>query len=136
MRWRKRWRPLADLTTISSLTTGQDLSLGWDEYTVTDSTTLTRNPHAQSVTRDSYSLNLDLVASPSTEASRQLTLFKALRAVYRVTARLSASLLSVDLGSTVSLTHSRFGLTSATNFKVIGVEFDMANDRATYILWG
>jgi hypothetical protein len=136
LRWRKRWRPLADLTTISSLTTGQDLSLGWDEYTVTDSTTLTRNPHAQSVTRDSYSLNLDLVASPATEASRQLTLFKALRAVYRVTARLSASLLSIDLGSTVSLTHSRFGLTSATNFKVIGVEFDMANDRATYILWG
>lgn len=135
LRWRKRWRPLDNLKD-TALITGQDLMMPWDEYNVTDSTTLTRNPHAQSIVRDSYSLNLDLVASPSTEASRQLTLFKALRAVYRVTARISTSLLTIDLGSTVSLTHSRFGLTSATNFKVIGVEFDFGSDRATYILWG
>jgi len=135
LRWRKRWRPLDNLKD-TALITGQDLMMPWDEVTVTDSTTKTNNPHAQSVVRDSYCMNLDLVAAPSTEASRQLTLFKALRAVYRVTARISAALLSVDLGNTVSLTHSRFGLTSATNFKVIGSEFDFGADRVTYMLWG
>lgn len=137
MRWKRRWRTTAGAALAwSGLVVDADVGREWDEYTTTDATTLTNNPHAQAVVRDSYSLNLDSVAAPSTEAARQLTLFKALRAVYRVTAQVSADLLDVDLGNTVTLQHSRFGLTSATSFKVVAVEWDFGRDRVTFSLWG
>lgn len=136
MRWKKRWKTMADVGGAASLTERQEQSAPWSEYRTTDAGTLTNNPYAQSIVRDTYSLNLDSVAAPSVEAARQLALFKVLRAVYRVRARITGALLSVDLGSTVSLMMSRFGLTSATNFKVIGTEFDFGADAVTYTLWG
>ena len=135
MRWRKRWRR-QEIYGVPSLSTYSDLNREWDEYTTSDSTTKTNNPYARSIVRDTYCLNLDSVAAPSAEASRQLTLFKALRAVYRVRARVSSSLLAVDLGSTVSITHPRFGLTTATNFKVIATEWDFGADAVTFTCWG
>lgn len=134
-RWYKRWTKNS-IYGVPSLVVAADLDHEWQEFVTTDATTLTNNPHAQAVTRDSYCLNLASVAAPTTEATRQLTLFKALRAVYRVTARISASLLTVDLGNTVTLQHSRFGLTSATSFKVIATEWDFGGDRVTFSLWG
>jgi hypothetical protein len=53
-----------------------------------------------------------------------------------VRARISSSLLAVDLGSTVSITHPRFGLTTATNFKVIATEWDFGADAVTFTCWG
>lgn len=137
MRWKRRWRTTkGQALAWSGLVIDADVGREWDEYTTTDATTKTNNPYAHAIVRDSYSLNLDSVAAPSAEASRQLTLFKSLRASYRVRARISASLLSIDLGSTVSLQMPRFGLTSATNFKVIATEWDFGRDAVTFTLWG
>ena len=137
MRWKRRWRTTKGAALAwSGLVIDADVGREWDEYVTTDTTTLTNNPYARAIVRDTYCLNLDSVAAPSAEASRQLTLFKTLRAVYKVRARISSSLLTIDLGSTVSLQHPRFGLTSATNFKVIATEWDFGSDAVTFHLWG
>ena len=135
MRWRKRWRR-QEIYGVPSLPTYSDLGREWDEYTVTDAATLTNNPNARAITIDTYSLNLDSVAAPSTEASRLLTLFKSLRAVYRVRAEITTSTLALDLGSAASIKDDRLGLTSATTFKVIGVELDFGRGVAEFLLWG
>lgn len=139
LRWRKRWKAMSDVGGAASLAERADLSLGWDETSASSSTTLTRNPYAQQLVVDSYCLNLDSVAAPSTEATRRLNLFKEIRAAYRVTVSgLSAGLLGVDLGDTVSLEmrDDRMGLGTPGLFRVIGVQWDFGADRATYTLWG
>lgn len=138
MRWRRRWKTMADVGGAASLADRADLSAQWSEVIASDSAVLANNPYALRLAIDSYCLNLDSVTAPSTEASRRLDLAKVLRAVYRVTVPMSAGLLAVDLGAVVSLQmrDNRFGLGTAALFRVIGLSFDFARDRATYSLWG
>ena len=56
--------------------------------------------------------------------------------MYRVRAEITTSTLALDLGSAASIKDDRLGLTSATTFKVIGVELDFGRGVAEFLLWG
>lgn len=138
-RWRRRWKTMGDVGGAASLLERHDLSFEWDEHVDDDATTLTNNPYAVDRIIETYSLNLDSVAAPATETTRQLDLFKVPRAAYRVTvAGLTTALLAVDLGAVVSLqmTDNRMGLGSPALFLVIAVQRDFGADRATFLLFG
>ncbi len=65
----------------------------------------------------------------STEAQRRLDLWKTQRAVY--TATCLPHLLLTELGDPVTLTHSRFGLSSGKTGMVVSVERDWLRGRIT-----
>lgn len=138
-RWRRRWKTMGDVGGAASLLDRHDLSLQWDEHIEDDPSVLTTHPYAEQRVLDTYSLNLDSVAAPSTEGARWLALFAEPRALYRVVVEgLTTALLDVDLGSVVSLqmTDNRMGLGTSGLFRVSAVEFEFGADRATYYLFG
>jgi hypothetical protein len=76
-------------------------------------------------------------AATAAEASRLLTLFKARRDTYTCAVRLEPALLTaLDLGAVVSLTYPRFNLAAGKLFIVLGLEVDLARNRANLTLWG
>lgn len=86
----------------------------------------------------------------SAEASRLLGIFGVEREMYQVSASgeslrgqsqftaggATANVRMFQIGCLVTLTHSRFRLTSGKTFMVIALEQDLVNDKYTMTLWG
>lgn len=65
-----------------------------------------------------FNSNLYDASAASTEVSRILTLFKSRRDIF--TAQTNLKPLQVELGDTISITHSRYNLQSGKNFVIMG----------------
>jgi len=68
------------------------------------------------------------------EADRLIDLYGLGRAMYRVTAK--TLLFSVEIGQTVRISDSRFGLSGGKNFTVVGVEDDADRRETTLTVFG
>ena len=94
--------------------------------------------------KDKYSLAAELVrttlltdvADAEDEADRVLDLYKVKRDLYTVKIALDLTEALPDLNDTARITLNRFGLDSGKYFRIIGIETDYTNNRATLKLWG
>ena len=97
----------------------------------TDDDVLTKFRLARDVVVRSH---LDAEAAATIEAARQLALFGTRRDVYRVT--VPGILFDRWLGEVVTLTSTRFGLSTGQDFVIIGIDENADRDEATLLLWG
>ena len=79
--------------------------------------------------------HLTAAADAASEASRQLTLYKARRDVFDVAVPITAAA-GVDMMSVVRVVYPRFSLDAGKDFRVIGIQLELAAARITLTLWG
>ena len=79
---------------------------------------------------------LDVVTDAQAEADRQLALRKIRRDRATATVRADATAAALDLGSVVSVSVARFGLSGGKLFRVIGVTPRLAAGEIDLELWG
>lgn len=70
------------------------------------------------------------------EADRRQTLRGTLRNRFQIEVQLNDESLLADLGTTISLSHPRYGLSAGVLFRVLGVDPDTARRRIVLTLWG
>lgn len=73
-------------------------------------------------------------ADAATEASRLLTLLKEARRLFKVTAKTQPY--NINLNDVVGLTLARFGMSSGTDFRVIGITENTLTNSAILEVWG
>ncbi|WP_298235918.1 hypothetical protein [uncultured Azohydromonas sp.] len=80
---------------------------------------------------------IDTLADAKLEAQRLLALYRVRRDMFEVRISASASALaSLSPGCSVRLTWKRYGLQSGRMLRVLGVQLDLARERAYLTLWG
>ena len=101
---------------------------------VSNSAVKTQYLNAPEISRDGLLLN---EADAATEAARLSTLYGVPRDTYtlRVFVK-SAADVTIDLGSIVRITASRFGLNAGKLFVVTGIGADLANNAIDLTVWG
>jgi len=78
-----------------------------------------------------------VAAEAGTEAARRLALFKTRRNFFEVGVPLERVTESgVQLMDVVQLTNARFGLSGGSLFRLLGIRFELARNRAFLTLWG
>ena len=109
------------------------LSAEWREATAENLAVLTTHLLAPQTVEESC---LTTAADALTEATRR----QAVRGVKRdrliLVIALTAATALIDLGATIKLEHSRYGLAAGKNFLVLGVATDAANESVTLTVWG
>ena len=99
-----------------------------------DDSIKTAHPNAQEVTISTLLCGLKY-AEP--EAQRLLSIYDPARIILTVSVKVDASSLStVDLGTVVKITSSRYGLSSGKYLRVIGIQTDFENNKLDLKLWG
>jgi hypothetical protein len=99
-----------------------------------DDSIKTAHPNAQEVTISTLLCGLKY-AEP--EAQRLLSIYDPTRIILTVSVKVDASSLStVDLGTVVKITSSRYGLSSGKYLRVIGIQTDFENNKLDLKLWG
>ena len=77
--------------------------------------------------------NLDQEADAIVERDRQIGLHGVLRDIFQVPTKTQP--FQLDVGALVSLSDPRFGL-SQIRFRVLSIDEDAGDNRATVLLWG
>lgn len=99
-----------------------------------DDSIKTAHPNAQEVTTSTLLCGLKY-AEP--EAQRLLSIYDPARIILTVSVKIDVSSLStVDLGTVVKITSSRYGLSSGKYLRVIGIQTDFENNKLDLKLWG
>lgn len=99
----------------------------WFRYVSEDVSIQTKHPEAREITLQSH---LTVEANAQSEATRRLTFLKSDLTRFKVplssaqAVRDADGSTSVDIGDYITLTMSRFGFSTATDFVIIGVEED------------
>lgn len=110
------------------------ISQEWRSVESSDATVKTSRLLAQEIVFDSDLIDPTVAA---TECTRRLNLYKVQRHRYELRAAIdAAAITSIDLGLVVRLLHSRFGMSSGKDFRVIGYKIDLRLNIADLTLWG
>ena len=109
------------------------LSAEWREATAEDLTVLTTHRLAPQTVEESC---LSTAADADTEATRRQAVRGVKRDRLELVITLTVATAAIDLGDTINLTHSRYGLVAGKNFLVLGVATDAANESVTLQVWG
>ena len=105
----------------------------WREVSDTDASVQTKHLHAPQVTYDTL---LTIEANAQAEATRRQALHGVDRVRYELVVPLDSDTVTVDIGNTVQLTHSRYSLSGGKKFIVVGLDTDAKNERLTLVVWG
>lgn len=108
------------------------ISKAWKEESDEDATVQTKHLLArEDVAETLYAESADA----SAEATRRLTLRKVIRDLYQFEAPLNDDTVLLDLGSIVTLKHSRYGLSAGKKHVVLGVEPNPRDGRLRLTAW-
>lgn len=108
------------------------LAQAWKEESDEDATVQTKHLLArEDVVETLYAESADADA----EATRQLTLRKVIRDLLQSEVPLNDDTVALDLGSIVTVQHSRFGLSAGKKHVVLGVEPNTAQGRLRLTVW-
>lgn len=111
-----------------------ELKNEWRTVVDSDSAVKTKHLLAEEVVFDTL---LSVASDAATENTRRLTMYKTRRDRFEVRAALTPEMAAnIDLGIVVQVEHNRFGLSAGKLFRVIGVQFDLRNNRVDLTLWG
>ena len=102
-------------------------------YTEPRSSMITRSIHGPVAISDRRDTNLDQEADAIVERDRQIGLHGVLRDIFQVPTKTQP--FQLDVGALVSLSDPRFGL-SQIRFRVLSIDEDAGDNRATVLLWG
>jgi len=105
--------------------------VGLDELEAEDSSIKTLHTLAKANSVDSYFANR---ADAKAEAQRLLGLYKADRALYRIT--IKARGFTLEIGDVVVLKHPRWGLANGRPFLVVALKADAQRNRVSLTCWG
>lgn len=149
LRYRRYWRPQTGTDVAGAIDQVRvaDLAKEWREVMSTlPSPELTATwLLSPTLTEDTL---LDLAADALTEANRRQTLYGVQRDRFEFTVALDwrtqvldgvdtvMGTLVVDLGDSIHLMHSRFGLSAGKYFRVMSIEPDARRGLVTYTIWG
>lgn len=111
----------------------EELAEAWRSVAISGAGVLTRHPLAQELVIDSL---FTTDADASTEATRVQALRGVDRSRFQFTVELNAANALVDLGDTIKLTSSRFGLSAGVLFRVVAIDADLSASRVTFTVWG
>ena len=106
----------------------------WRTVLANDASVKTQWPKAVEVTFDTH-----LVSSSdaATEATRRLGLYMVRRDTLQARCKLSDDLAaSIDLGKTITVQLSRFGMSAGKAYLVTGIRTDLRNNTFDLTLWG
>ena len=109
------------------------LSAEWREAIAEDLAVLVTHRLAPQTVEESC---LTTAADGLTEATRRQTVRGVRRDRLELVIALTATTAAIDLGDTIKLEHSRYGLTAGKNFLVLGIMTDAANESVTLTCWG
>lgn len=99
-----------------------------------DASVATKYLSSPEMTRDTC---LVAAADAASEAARLLAIFKLRRDIFKIKIQLDvSSIAALDLGSVVSVTSNRFGLSGGKLLRILGIDTDYAGNAATLTLWG
>lgn len=119
-------------TTIAQL----KAELQQDVRTVTTTATLDAI-YAEAEEREPMDSLLSEEADAQTEIDRLCTLYTSPRAFYTLTAFVdSATAHTIEPGATVTVTHSRYGLSAGVNLLVVAARSDFLGNSVNLVLWG
>lgn len=106
----------------------------WRAVVSNDASVKTQWPKAQELSFDTH---LTTAADAATEAARRLGLYKVRRDTLQARCKLTDALAaSIDLGTTIVVQLSRFGMTAGKAFLVTGIRTDLRNNTFDLTLWG
>jgi len=91
--------------------------------------------HPGAPTRE-FTARLVAAADAADEATRRQSLYGTRRDLLRVRVPLTAAVAAVELGSVVSITWPKLGLSAGRSTLLIGMETEWARDQAWLLLWG
>jgi hypothetical protein len=109
------------------------LAQRWQEEISTDTSVQTKHLLAPELIVETL---LAVQANAATEASRVQTLRGADRDRFEFTVPLDDETVLIELGDVVTITHSRFGLSSGVDFRVISLADNADDELLTLNVWG
>lgn len=123
-----------DLAAGAAETYRSERSKEYRTVVASDSSIKTQWPKAVELT---FETQLASSTDAGNEATRRRDLYKVRRDMIVITARLSDTIAAaIDLGKTITLQLSRFGMSAGKHFIVTGIRTDMRNNRFDLTLWG
>lgn len=106
----------------------------WRAVVSNDASVKTQWPKAQELSFDTHLLS---ASDAATEAARRLGLYKVRRDTLQARCKLSDALAAaIDLGTTIVVQLSRFGMSAGKPFLVTGIRTDLRNNTFELTLWG
>jgi len=106
----------------------------WRTVLANDAAVKTQWPKAQEL---SFNTHLTSSTDAATEAARRLGLYKVRRDTLQARCKLSDALAAaIDLGKTITVQVSRFGMSAGKAYLVTGIRTDLRNNTFDLTLWG
>ena len=118
---------------ITSTSARAELMKEWRSASASDTSVQTKHLLAGELKRDTC---LTGASDAATETARVLALHKVRRDYVTVTVAIDETLVSLDIGSIVSVTTSMFDYDAGRLFYVVGLETDGTAKTLTLQLWG
>lgn len=109
------------------------LAAGWRETTDTDAAVQTAYLLAPATVEDTLYVT---EADANAEATRRQALFGVRRRRFEAVIALNDDADALDVGDVVELEHTRFGLTPAVSFRILGLEPNARDNTLRLHLWG
>jgi hypothetical protein len=111
-----------------------DRSEEWRTIIANDATVKTQWPKAVEIEFNTY---LTSAADASAEAMRRLNIYKVRRDTLTAKVKLTDNLAAIiDLGATILVQVSRFGMSAGKPYLVTGIRTDLRNNTFDLTLWG
>jgi hypothetical protein len=129
--YRRFWRPHAEQDIAGAVPDAEReaLRLDYRTQTAADAGVATAALLAR---EERYDTLLDDTADATAEAARRLALHSPPHRAFAITIKYRPS---VDVGETVAVTHSRYGLSGGGNFLIMKTERDARSDRIRLEVW-